>query len=337
MLLRIVLAAAAFAGLSVPAAAQGCQRSRAPTVTFAEAILDERPSTHCVEIEAVVDGHVLVEDGMARYRPQRAHNDPSSNGALVGFYAEQWFDVPTRVRVVGRLTSCEAITAEIRAREPEAIVFLSGYCHYYNGRVFRAVHVEPLGPANFVRMLPGDSDGLGNLSPLGEGGVRDQMLAAAERYRAALRNGDRDALAAMHGGGRDGQRSRRELDEMAALLFDDPESPFAALRSDTAVTTEIFGWKPPLWADDAWRAETSRTGTADAIACFSTSRDAAMLWPIDSKDADNIPGRPYACTRIHIGSTGIDAPASFDTEQARSGVEEPIVILPMRDRIVHQP
>lgn len=326
MLFRILLAAAAFAAITAPAAAQGCQRSRAPTVTFAEAILEERPSTHCVEIEGVVVGRLFVEDEHARYRRERIANDPSSTGAVLGFYSATHFDEPTRVRVVGRLSDCatEQARAEGMAQNPDAIVMMTGFCHYFAGRVIFTTHVEPLGRANFSRLLPGQPADLGNLSPLADGDARRQMLAAAQRYLVAIRTGDRAALSAMHGGGPDGRRSRADLDRVLAIMLDQPDSPFASLRAEGMVTTEIFGWKPPLWADDVWRADIARTGTADAIACFSERADAAALWPIDSKDADNIPGRPYACTRIHIGSTGMDAPASFDTEQARSGVTEPV-------------
>ena len=57
--------------------------------------------------------------------------------------------------------------------------------------------------------------------------------------------------------------------------------------------------------------------------CFSARPNAADLWPIDSKDADNIPGRPYACTRIRLNAVGEDATASFDTEEAPGGAVEP--------------
>lgn len=326
MLIRILLALAVLAGLSAPATAQECQRSRAPTVTFAEAASDNVIAP-CVEIEGVVVGSLLVEDGYARYRMQRIANDPSSSGAVLGYYGAATFDVPMRVRVIGRLTNCasiEAMVDGVRAQEPGSILLMTGYCHYHMGRVIQAVYVEPLGPADFFRALPtrGEID-LGNLSPLAEGDTRRQMLAAAERFLSAVRVRDRDTLAVMHGGGPNGRRAPRDLERVLAIMLESPDSPFADLQTRGAVTTEIFGWKPPRWADEAWRAEATRTGTADAIACFSERSDAAALWPIDSKDADNIPGRPYACTRIHIGSTGMDAPASFDTEQARSGVAEP--------------
>ena len=229
------------------------------------------------------------------------------------------------MRVIGTLSNCatiEGIGRELNADNP---VNLMGYCHSFSGITLTAVSTEILGSAPLERMLPvAAGPTIGNLSPLAESDTRRQMLAAAERFLSAVRVRDRATLAIMHGGGPNGRRAPRDLERVLAIMLESPDSPFADLQTRGAVTTEIFGWKPPLWADDAWRAEATRTGTADAIACFSERSDAAALWPIDSKDADNIPGRPYACTRIHISSTGMDAPASFDTEQARSGAAEPV-------------
>ncbi len=323
MLNRFLLAAVALVGISAPAAAQGCQHSRAPTVTFAQAASGS-VTEPCVEIEGVAVGRLLVEDEQARYRRERVANDPSSTGAVLGFYSVTYFEEPTRVRVVGRLSDCAREDAAAQADAGNDIIMMTGYCHYYRGRTIHALHVEALGPAEFSRLLRADAGDLGNFSPLPDGDLRSRMEAAAVSFLAAVRSGNRALLTTMHGGGGDGRRSTREVETSVAVILDAANSPFAAVRSSSEVTFEIFGWKPPLWADDAWRAGTARTGTADAIACFSERADAAALWPIDSKDADNIPGRPYACTRIHIGSTGMDAPASFDTDQARSGVAEPV-------------
>ena len=311
--------ASLFVTFGATAQAQECQRSRAPTVTFAQATsVAETPA--CVEISGIIVGRILVEDNAARYRREQVRGDPSSSGAVLGYFGEQSFAEPTRVRIVGRLSDCAAV----RQSQPASTTIDLGYCLDFNGRTIRAVYTETLGPAPLVRLLPGQADSaLGNLSPLADGETRRQMQRAAARYLAAVRGGDRSALAAMHGGGPDGRRNPRDLDRVLAIMLDDPAAPFAALRASASVVTEIFGWKPPLWADGEWHAQAQRLGALDAIACFSTRADAATFWPIDSKDADNITGRPYACTRIHIGSTGVDAPASYDTDQARSGVAEP--------------
>lgn len=330
MIVRFALAALAFAATAAPAAAQECQRSRAPDIDFAEAT-SGRPSLPCVSMTGIVVGRLFVEDERARYRQEQRENDPSSSGAVLGFYASETFDRPTRVRVIGRLSDCAALRneAEAAAREgsgQDAIVMMTGFCHYFSGRVMRAVHVDVLGEAVPVRLTRAEAGpDLGNLAPLAAGDTRTRMLAAAARFADAVRAGDRTVLAAMHGGGPGARRSPREIDEVLALLTGDAATtPFARLRSGAPVSIEIFGWKPPLWADEAWQRNARASGAEEAIACFAGEGDAAgQLWPIDSKDADNLAQRPYACTRIRLTGQGVDAPAQFDTMQARTGVAEP--------------
>lgn len=324
MLMRLILAPMmlALAGMATGARAQSCTDATIAPTSFADAA-GVRDPDGCIMIEAVLVGGVLVADDRARYRMERLRGDPSSTGAVLGYYGERHFDQPMRVRVTGRLGDCR--TAQNLAEQsagPDAIVMMTGYCHYFAGRYVRAEHVDALGPVTFTRLLRADAGpDLGNLSPMAAGDTRRQMLAAAQQFAAAVRTGDRARIAVMHGGGPSGTRIGSE--DAAALLLDDADSPFAPLRSAPPTAIEIFGWKPPLWADEAWHAARARTGTAEGIACFSVHRDAERLWPIDSKDADNLPSRPYACTRIVLSGTGADAPASFDTEQAEAGTAEP--------------
>ncbi|MEK6541794.1 MAG: hypothetical protein AABZ45_06715 [Pseudomonadota bacterium] len=325
MLTRITFALAPLAlfALSAPAAAQDCDAAHATAATFAQATGDV-PLGSCIAIEGIVVGRTLVADERARYRPATRENDPSSSGAVLGLYSDHHFEAPTRVRVIGILFDCDAAAAHARAANPQVITMAIGYCHYFHGRTFRARVVTDLGPAPLTRLLRADAGpDLGNLSPLSDGDVRRQMADAVTRFIIAVRTGDRTAVAAMHGGGPGGTRSPGELAEIERLIFEDATSPFAALRGTGDVSIEIFGWRAPLWADADWHAARARTGTAEAIACFSGHPNAAVLWPIDSRDADNISGRPYACTRITLSGTGADAPASFDSQQARSGVAEP--------------
>lgn len=330
MIVRFALVALALVTTATPAAAQECQRSRAPDIDFAQATSGD-PAVPCVSMTGIVVGRLFIEDERARYRREQRANDPSSTGAVLGFYATETFDTPTRVRVTGRLSDCMALqsNAEASARQGDgssAIAMLTGFCHYFSGRVLRAVHVEPIGEARLTRLTRVEAGAeLGNLAPLAEGDTRTRMLAAASRFADAVRTSDRATLAAMHGGGPGGRRSPRETEAVLALVLDGGGlSPFSALRSRAAVRTEIFGWRPPLWADEAWQRQARASGAEEAIACF-TDQTAALdrVWPIDSKDADNLPSRPYACTRIRLTGQGIDAAAQFDTFQAASGVAEP--------------
>lgn len=336
MIHRFVLVAlgavATVAAVAAPAAAQECQRSRAPEIDFAQATGGEQTAP-CVAITGIIVGRLFVEDERARYRQEQRENDPSSTGAILGIYAPETFDTPTRVRVIGRLTDCselqndaEAVAQARQADGETVIVMMTGFCHYFPGRVIRAVHVDSLGEVRITRLTRAEAGpDLGNLAPLAPGDTRNRMLAAAARFADAVRAGDRTMLAAMHGGGPGARRSPRDIEEVLALLTGDAATtPFAMLRSRAAISTEIFGWKPPLWADEAWQRDLRASGAEEAIACFTDQSEVAeQLWPIDSKDADNLVQRPYACTRIRLTGQGVDAPAQFDTMQARTGVAEP--------------
>ncbi len=305
---------AALAGGMEPPGGRTVDDAACPLTSFAALTSDAALIGHCVTVEGVAVGGVLAADGDARYVRERRLNDPSSSGAVVGLLRDP-VDRPMRVRVRGRLIEC--------AQTPGRGATM-GYCDVFRGRAIAAPEVTPLGDARLVRMLPGARHGdLGNLAPLAAGELHDRMAAAAARYLNALHAGDRRALADLHGGG-DGSRSPTEVSAMLRLMLDAPDTPFVALRAADPATVHValFGWKPPLWADAAWTQEAARAGD-DAIACFSVRADADALWPIDSKDADNLAGRPYACTWMHIDGTGADSPASFFTDQAVAGAEEP--------------
>ena len=321
-----------FATLATAQAASpaGCDASSTQAATFAEATSGSLDGA-CVTMEGIAIGRVLVEDDRARYRLERIANDPTSSGAALGFYASADFAEPTRVRVTGRIGDCASAQAALQARDSNVIVMMTGYCHDALGRFLTATAVEPLGPARLRRLLPASAgEDLGNLAPLGEGEVRSRMTAEANRFLDAIRSGNRPLLVAMHGGGPDGRLAARSVDASLALILDTENSPFAPFRAGAGagagagtISMEIFGWKPPLWADAGWHDQQTRATGADAIACFSARPGAAGLWPIDSKDADNMAGRPYACTRIHLNGRGEDARASFGTFQSQSGADEP--------------
>lgn len=324
MLIRLSILLAA--SIAAPASAQQCTAEAAVPATFAEVTAADSPLAPCVQMEGIAVGRLFLADGNARYRLEPVRNNPSSTGQILGFYSERSFDEPTRVRLTGRIGDCATSQrqAEAQARGTNSIILLSGFCHYFSGRSVYTTTVDVLGPATITRLRPVDaSPAIGNLSPLPAGDVRTRMRAAADRLIGAVRSGDRAALAAMHGGGPTGRRDPADVDRVVALLLTDADSPFAPLRTFEPTEVAIFGWKPPLWADAGWQQQAARSGESDAIACFSIRSDAAFLWPIDSKDADNRPGRPYACTRIHIGGTGADSPARFDTDQAMAGAVEP--------------
>lgn len=309
--------------------APACTAATATPSTIA-ALTTDTPAAgpgDCVTVEGWQTGQTLYADGDARYRPERIYHDPSSTGAIIGLIqSEALAPAPQIVRVTGRLIDCDAAAAvpppSPRRQGGEVIGSTDdSYCGRFHGLALHVTAIETLGPASLVRRPAGNNpDRIGNLAPLAEGDGRRQAQAAAERLLTAIRARDVATIRALHGGA-PRHRSADELAEAEALLLTDASSPFAALHGATPVAIALFGWKPPLWADATWRAESGRNPVSESIACYSVRADAAALWPIDSRDADNRPGRPYACTRILIN--GADGTVRFDTEQARDGAAEP--------------
>ena len=62
---------------------------------------------------------------------------------------------------------------------------------------------------------------------------------------------------------------------------------------------------------------------AEAIVCWSDHADAERLWPIAAFDADNRPGRPYACARIAYSIRGGEPQWRAFIDQAAGGLAEP--------------
>lgn len=293
-----------------------CDAAHAPVRDFAAAMT--LPLGDCIAIDGVRIGHILAADGAARYMPETRENDPSSTGRILGLVGDVANLPPQRTRIIGWLADCAAIRPNVGASV--------GYCDVFKGRVLHIAAVADGGDAPLTRLTRAMAGAdAGDLAPLADGDVTRQMAAAAARFLGLLRSGDRPGLTQMLGGGADGRRDDAGVGQSLGLMLDDASSPFASVRDgdSSAIATQLFGWKAPLWADAAWHAARTRTGTAEALACFSAAPNAAATWPIDSRDADNVAGRPYACVRILLLGTGADAPAIVEAIAAPAGFPEP--------------
>lgn len=297
-------------------AAPTCDAAHARVSDFATAMT--LPVGDCIAMDGVRIGHIFAADGAARYMQESRENDPSSTGRILGLVGDVANRPPQRARIIGWLADCAAIRPNIGAS--------IGYCDVFKGRVLHIAAVQDGGDAPLTRLTRAMAGAdAGDLSPLADGDVARQMAAAAARFLTLLRNGDRAGLTQMLGGGTDGRRDDAGVDQSLHLMLDDAASPFASVRraDGSAIVSRVFGWKAPLWADAAWHAARTRTGTAEGLACFSAAPNADALWPIDSRDADNIAGRPYACVRILLLGTGADAPAIVEAIAAPAGLPEP--------------
>ncbi len=274
----------------------------------------------CVSVEGLVIGRQLQAGNDARYRPYPRANEPSSTGAILGLYGNT-LPIPQRARaqVIGRVDSCERMLERaVAASGPNSIVMLGGYCHYYRGLAINATEVAAMGDADQVRIPRGTADpALGNLSPMAPGAARERLLAAANGLFAALRTPDvaRALLRRSDGAARTDAEIFAMADRLAAG---------AGTRNGSGVT-EIFGWRVPMWAETADRANFDQQAArvTEGIACHSARPDAAALWPISEDDAMLGGPRPYGCIRISINNDNVPRFDINGRDDEDYGIREP--------------
>lgn len=129
-----------------------------------------------------------------------------------------------------------------------------------------------------------------------------RFAAAADELLPALRSLDETQWGPLLGGQWLAASDRQRV----SALLRDRNSPFRhALFAQGFTHRVILGWQPPatLSADD--RAAIAARPEAEAIVCWASGGTGeAQSWPRTAAEADNAPGRPYACARISYSVRG---------------------------------
>lgn len=102
------------------------------------------------------------------------------------------------------------------------------------------------------------------------------MMDIAANFAAAMRSDSDVALGKLLGNG-----------YRAMELRSGADTAFAGLKSDRLKQLKLFRYPDPL------------DGVVAGEACYCLKPNCDRLWPIAGRDADNQPGRPYACLRIN--------------------------------------
>lgn len=137
------------------------------------------------------------------------------------------------------------------------------------------------------------------LAPLAaDSAWKPRFEAAAAELAAALQSRDEAKWGPMLGGQWLADADRARVKAMLA----DPRSPFHALSSNGHTGHAIFGWSAPASLSADERAAIEAGTEAEALVCWSAGGNGA--WPATARDADNRPGRPYACARIAYSIRG---------------------------------
>lgn len=300
--LLVLLAAAAPAG---PAAmpTQPCTAREAVRANVVE--ITSRPDRYygrCVTVTGPYAGITMYSGHEGIYRVNRYGPDgnptAADRGHRIGIDRQQLRNLglrhPLLTTVTGRVDICERRRArfeqQARDRGQPAIFMLGGYCHYHGGPTI-VVHAFQITERSFERLSgePGRRD-LGNLAPMpADWPHRAAVEALTVDFLAALRAGDRPALAALHNIRPDSSNGH-DRSRLYALL-ESTESPFAAFRRAAPAQT---AWFVSASAGNPLAADAYVSGRV----CFCRTADCTGRWPISASDADADPERPYVCVSI---------------------------------------
>ncbi len=252
-------------------------------------------------------GKCVVVDGL--YSDERIYRDVDAiygvSDASVGGYIDGLGQLPGAWRgsFVGRVSDCAEAEETLLAAQLRAPgISLHGRvlgCTKPDGPflMFMSTTGE-FGPSGVERRLQGGKGG--DLELAGADWPHLAIVTqTAQAFQAAMRAGGASALSAV-------------LDDAyrTELLLGGDDSALALLKSG--------GGAPTVFAD--------RDAGPDAIAaeaCWCKQRACGKLWPIDSRDADNQPSRPYACMRVEGVLREGQWRYRVDTSNDVAGLQEP--------------
>ena len=275
----------------------------------------------CVAVDATMQGSSLFDTVDGVYVQPTDSTNPSSSGLRIGLdhIKDHYSDRYRGVSIHGRVQDCETVRNCLYSSLGEnEVAMISGYCHYYDGAYLWVHEIDFRRSPGFKRQMGGgDREDYGDLTVAPENWLnRAKVTALADEFLRAIQAGDSDKLADIH------FRNvglQWEDDEAAMLKFllKDRRSPFSDLRTATTRPQQIV-----LVERDSLEEEQS-TDEYSATVCFCRKRDCSGRWPIATFDADNLPVRPYACTRIESYVHGQRVVPHFTTEIGSGGLAEP--------------
>lgn len=151
-------------------------------------------------------------------------------------------------------------------------------------------------PASLLPAAPEAAPPPSRLAPLAaDSAWAPRFAAAADELAIALRSRDETKWAPLLGG----QWLTAAERERVKGLLRDRNSPFLhALFAQGFTQRAILGWSAPEAFDTAERAAIEAGKEAEALVCWSSGGAGEGSWPQTAIEADNRPGRPYACARI---------------------------------------
>ena len=157
-------------------------------------------------------------------------------------------------------------------------------------------------PASLLPIAPEAARPSSKLAPLAaDSAWTPRFAAAADELARALRSRDEAQWAPLLGG----QWLSAADRERVRNLLGDRNSPFLPALFSKAVTHRaILGWNASASLSADERAAIEGGQEAEALVCWSAVGGEAGPWPATAVEADNGPGRSYACARISYSIRG---------------------------------
>ncbi len=255
----------------------------------------------CVTVAGIYSNEQIYADADAIY---------GKSGASIGGYVDGQgsLDGFWRGEFTGRIGDCAVAANNIDAgllRSPGILIDgRQAGCREPTGQFLLFMSQGKLERTKLVRRMRNadDSQG-GDLRPAPKDWPQaDEVSKLAAEFVGALRAGDRARLTGM-------MKDAYGVE----LLLDDEPSALADLKTPGDHPMQIL-LRRGVAAD-----------VADTKVCFCHKKDCSALWPIDRRDADNQPSRPYACLAIKGRRTGADGAWAYDVHAmaSRDGLPEP--------------
>lgn len=161
-------------------------------------------------------------------------------------------------------------------------------------------------PTSLLPTEPEAAQPSSRLAPLAaDSAWTPRFAAAADELATALRSRDEAQWAPLLGGQWLSAADRARVRN----LLGDRNSPFLpALFSKGFAHRAILGWNAPASLSADERAAIEAGQEAEALVCWSAGGNGTGPWPATAVEADNSPGRSYACARIAYSLRG-EAPS----------------------------
>ena len=287
-------------------------RNSVPASVSEIATHPESYRSQCVVTRGVMRSVILFANVDGIYVQPPDSSNPASSGLRLGLdnFKEQHVDRYRNVEIIGRVQDCGSVRDAFHASTPEGeVVVITGYCHSFSGPYLWIYNLRDIrGPRIERRLQNFGRKDYGDLKPAPEGWAhRAEAEALAGQFLEALRSRDRETLMRLHFPDNDRRRPDDERELLDFLLG--THSPFEVLNSEHVILFDGITYDDPT----EYRA----------TACFCRVGSCSGRWPIASFDADNLPDRPYACSKIQTNLVDGKYTQAFETPEETVGLAEP--------------